>query len=190
MISCAECGPSFSMARCLCLFNLLTKVNPCLFGVNMTCYFCYDSLMWLIVKYISLKYQIVIKINLQYIIVPINVGRWYRNAQCVSMHASMCLSVHGFKPLSKRVMTDLINILRLRQNGRHFADDISKCIFLNENLWILNEISLKCVSCGLIDNKATLVQIMAWYRTGNKPLSEAMLTCFTDAYMHHLTLMS
>ena len=26
--------------------------------------------------------------------------------------------------------------LRPRQNGRHFADDVFKCIFLNENVWI------------------------------------------------------
>ena len=26
-----------------------------------------------------------------------------------------------------------LNTLRPRQNGRHFADDIFKCIFLNEN---------------------------------------------------------
>ena len=35
---------------------------------------------------------------------------------------------------------------RLRQNGRHFLDDIFKGIFLNENFWILNEIWLKYVS--------------------------------------------
>ena len=29
-----------------------------------------------------------------------------------------------------------VNTLRPRQNGRHFADDISKCIFLNQTVWI------------------------------------------------------
>ena len=28
------------------------------------------------------------------------------------------------------------NTLRPRQNGSHFADDLFKCIFLNENVWI------------------------------------------------------
>ena len=51
------------------------------------------------------------------------------------------------------------------QNGRHFADDIFKCIFLNENLCILIQISLKFVSKGPIDNKWALVQVMAWRRT-------------------------
>ena len=30
----------------------------------------------------------------------------------------------------------IINTLRPRQNDRLFADDIFKCIFLNENVWI------------------------------------------------------
>ena len=71
------------------------------------------------------------------------------------------------------------------QNGRHFADDMFKRIFLNENIWILNKISLKYVHCGLIDNMSALVQIMTWCRTGDKPLSEPMLIQFNDAYMRH-----
>ena len=30
-----------------------------------------------------------------------------------------------------------LDTLRPRQDGRHFADDIFKCIFMNENFWIL-----------------------------------------------------
>ena len=69
----------------------------------------------------------------------------------------------------------IFNTLRPRQNGRHFADDISKCIFLNENVWIPIEISLKFVSKVPIDNILALVQIMAWRRPGDKPLSEPMM---------------
>ena len=36
-----------------------------------------------------------------------------------------------------------VNTLRPRQNGRHFADDIFKCIFLSENVWKSIEISLR-----------------------------------------------
>ena len=32
------------------------------------------------------------------------------------------------------------NRLRPMQNGRHFPDDIFKCIFVNENIWILIDI--------------------------------------------------
>ena len=47
------------------------------------------------------------------------------------------------------------------------------------------QISLKFVPNGPIDNKSALVQVMAWRRTGDKPLPEAMMTQFTDAYMRH-----
>ena len=68
-----------------------------------------------------------------------------------------------------------INTLRLRQNGRHFPDDIFKWIFVNENAWILVKISLKFVSRGPINTISALVQIMAWRRPGDKPLSEPMI---------------
>ena len=66
------------------------------------------------------------------------------------------------------------NTLRPRQNGRNFADDIFKCIFVNENVWIPIKISPKFVPKGLINNIPALVQIMAWRRPGDKPLSEPM----------------
>ena len=65
------------------------------------------------------------------------------------------------------------------------ADDIFKCIFMKENFWILIRISLKFVAIGSINNKLALVQVMAWRRTGDKPLPELMLTQFTDAYIRH-----
>ena len=48
-----------------------------------------------------------------------------------------------------------INTLRPEQNGRHFAEDIFKCILLKGEFYILIQISLKCVPWGLIDNKST-----------------------------------
>ena len=78
-----------------------------------------------------------------------------------------------------------VNTLRPRHNGRHFADDIFKCIFLNENAWISLKISLKFVPRVQINNNPAMVQKMAWRQTGNKPLSEPMTTQFNDAYMRH-----
>ena len=63
----------------------------------------------------------------------------------------------------------LVKTLRLRQDGRHFPDDIFKYIFLNEAVRILIKISLKFVSKGPINNIPALVQITAWHRLGNKP---------------------
>ena len=66
-----------------------------------------------------------------------------------------------------------LNTLRPWQNGRHFSDDIFKCIFLNENVWISNKISLKFL---FNNNIPALVHQMAWHLPGDKPLSEPMLT--------------
>ena len=54
----------------------------------------------------------------------------------------------------------IFNTLRPRQNGRHFADDTFKCIFLNKNIWILLKISPKSVPKFRINNIPALVQIM------------------------------
>ena len=59
------------------------------------------------------------------------------------------------------------NTLRPRQNGRRFADDTFKRIFVNENVIISIEISPKFVRTGPTDNFPSLVQIMAWRRPGD-----------------------
>ena len=43
------------------------------------------------------------------------------------------------------------------QNGCHFADDISRCIFMNENFCILIRNSLKCIHKGPNDNNLALI---------------------------------
>ena len=73
------------------------------------------------------------------------------------------------------VRQQTINLLRPRLNRCPFTDDIFKCIFLNENEWISPRISLKFVSEVRINNIPALVQIMAWRRSGGKPLSEPMV---------------
>ena len=62
------------------------------------------------------------------------------------------------------------------------ADNIFRRIFVNEKFCILIKNSLKFVRKVPIDNNAAVVWIMAWCRIGDKPLSEPMLTWFTDAY--------
>ena len=52
---------------------------------------------------------------------------------------------------------NLLNTLRPRQNGCHFANNIFKYIFLSENVSISINISLKCVPMGQIDNIPELV---------------------------------
>ena len=68
-----------------------------------------------------------------------------------------------------------VNSLRPRRDRRHFADDIFKCVFLNENEWTSPRISLKFVHKVRINNIPSLVQIMARRRPGDKSLSEPMV---------------
>ena len=68
-----------------------------------------------------------------------------------------------------------VNTLKPRRNRRHFADDIFKCVFLNENVLISVKLSLKFIPMGPVNNIPSLVQMMAWCRLGVKPLSEAMM---------------
>ena len=84
----------------------------------------------------------------------------------------------------------LLRALRLThwgrdKNGRYFSDDIFKCIFLNENTSISIDISLKFVPEGRINNIQALVQIMAWRRLGDKPLSEPTSTIRTPTFWEY-----
>ena len=63
---------------------------------------------------------------------------------------------------------------------------VSNAIFFNKNVWISLKISLKFVSKVRIKNMLALVQMMAWRRPGNKPLSGPMMVDFPDPYMRHL----
>ena len=58
-----------------------------------------------------------------------------------------------------------VNTLKPQQNDHHFADNISKCIFLNENYCILIKISLRFVPYSPIENNEY------WFRKclGPKP---------------------
>ena len=57
-----------------------------------------------------------------------------------------------------------------KQNGCNFEEDIFKYIFLNENVWISINISLKFVPKGQINNDPAFVQIMACRRPGDKAI--------------------
>ena len=61
-----------------------------------------------------------------------------------------------------------------------FSQIWNLCFFANENIWISIKMSLMSVHQGPINNIPALVQIMAWCLPGDKPLSEPMLTQFTE----------
>ena len=87
--------------------------------------------------------------------------------------SQMTLLAHNDDTASKQRLH--VNTLRPRQSECHLADDIFKCIFLSENVWIPIKISLKYVPKGPTNNIPALVQRMAWRRPGGKPLSEPMM---------------
>ena len=77
---------------------------------------------------------------------------WYT---CGGFSEALGLWQYSFCSWNQRC--DYFNTLRPRQNGRRFADDTFKRIFLNENVRISIKISLKFVPEGPIDN-------MHWFR--------------------------
>ena len=80
---------------------------------------------------------------------------------------------------------DLLTHLPLDKMADILADDNLGCIFLNKYYRIQIQISSKFVLRSPSNNKPVLVQVMAWRRTGDKPLPETILTQLTDAYMRH-----
>ena len=74
--------------------------------------------------------------------------RWECSHKSAEVHVRRCMVV--------------IYILRPRQNGRHFPDDILKWILFTENLWISIKLSLKIVPSGSINSIPALVQIIHW----------------------------
>ena len=65
------------------------------------------------------------------------------------------------------------------RNGSHFADDIFRCIFVNEKFCILTKMSLKYIPTGLIIQQPSIGLDNGLASKRRKPLSEPMLTQFT-----------
>ena len=70
------------------------------------------------------------------------------------------------------------------QNGRHFTDDMFKCIFMNEYIAVSIEISLMFVPKCPINNIPALVQIMAWRHPGDTPFSEPVIVSLPTPMRH------
>ena len=124
-------------------------------------------------------------------LVMTKLASWQLNYVSVIMRRSHSTHLHITRPLTREAAgvtvlllqwysgllswCPIFNTLRPRQDGLCFADDTFKRIFLNENVRISIEISLNFVPKGPIINIPALVQIMAWRRSGGKPLSEPMM---------------
>ena len=82
-----------------------------------------------------------------------------------------------------------INSFSPGKNVRHSADNIFKCIFMNEKtkvLYLDSDFTVQSLVLRVqLTITAALVLDNGWRRIGDKPLSEPMLTQFTDAYLDH-----
>ena len=88
-------------------------------------------------------------------------------AAAMIMENEPCVSKYLIRPKVLQYMFGF-NTLRPRQNGRRFADDTFKHIFLNQNVWISLKISLKFVPKFQINN----IPANGLARPVDKPLSE------------------
>ena len=70
----------------------------------------------------------------------------------------------GMSSVWRAIVPKCVNSTLPGQNGRHFADDTFKCIFLNGEVCILIRSSLKFVSNGLIDDKPALTYFVRRYQ--------------------------
>ena len=93
----------------------------------------------------------------------------------IILFISTAILISGQTRVHVRKDTCSFSTFRLGQNRGHVADDNLQHIFLKENIWISIKISRAFVPGGQINNQPALVQIMAWRRTGDKPLFEPML---------------
>ena len=88
---------------------------------------------------------------------PVPEPMWNSLLMCIN---SRCCDMPHRHPSIPNLLC-FCNTLKPRQHGRHFTDDIFKCIFSSENVWISMKNSLYFVPNGPINSIPTLVQIMA-----------------------------
>ena len=83
-------------------------------------------------------------------------------------------------------------VIELTHWGQDKMAAIFQTTFLNAFSWMkIYEFQLKFHwNKGPINNIPAFVQVMAWRRPGDKPLSDPMMVKFTKAYMRHSASMS
>ena len=135
---------------------------------------CVCSLIWVLMILLIQKFAQRVTALLWNVQSVVHTCHYISKMSEMQCHGNTGLS-HGFvKQLWKFLYFSIIT-LRQRQNGCHFPDDIFKCSFLNKNVPIAIKISLKFVPKGPMNNIQALIQIMAWRRPVDKPLSEPMM---------------
>ena len=167
-----------ALSPLLDVITLRQRQNGHHFADKILKFISMNEIFW-ILKKVSLKF--VPKCLINNIPALIQIIAWHRpvtkplsEPMMISLPLHVCVTqpqwvIYGILVLSP------LNTLRPRQNGHHLPDNVFKCIFFNENVWISIKILLKFVRKGPINNIPALVQIMSWSQSGDKPLSEPMM---------------
>ena len=141
------------------------RVNGLSFHRKITLHKYCSIVNWPFVMKLELKFQIyspkrVNNFNKSHLLLltPQCVNMLHKNRACVFVSTAHLL----------------FDTSRPRQNRRHFPETFSNA-FLNENVWILLNISLKFVPMLRINNIPASFHIMGQRRSGDTPVSKSMM---------------
>ena len=84
-----------------------------------------------------------------------------------------------------KILNISLNVLHIEAGTKWqlcFVDDVFKCIFLFEKIWIW--IPLNFAPKDPISNKSPLIQVLVWNWIGAKPLPKPMMALLNDAYIY------
>ena len=125
---------------------------------------------WVNMIYISIEYQLKFILRFQILLTSFGASASGGFHLTITCHMPSVIIISGKQ--SARELLPKINARKhchpwfssraifTEENGRHFADDIFKCILLNENCCIFIQVSLKFVPKGPNENNSVLVKVM------------------------------
>ena len=125
-----------------------------------------------------------------------NILRWNPKTEQISGPLNVYLTTvffHSFELLTQLyidINDFVVTTLRPRQDSRHFCRRHFQMQFRHRKCFNFIKNSLNVIPKGPMDNNSSFVQVMAWRRTGDKPLHKPMMAEFNDAYMRHQASMS
>ena len=93
------------------------------------------------------------------------------------------VSMHNFQSV---IRSQWVNLLAREKMANFFEDNSFKFTILIENMLISSQIN---VLLGAIWQKLSLIQIVAWCWIIDMPISESLLTLFTNTYMRQMFIL-
>ena len=155
-------------------------INKC----YKSCFLRYEGLLSWIIEWVFFGqcWFVISIINLGYLLTYGKVWTKSIQGQCIywpnpKMHQNNRISGSGGGSDDGGCSSIKIYTMRLWQNGQHIAYNIFKLIFCVKNQCILIKFSLRFSPKVPINNKLSLVDILAPGQTGDRPLSELVHWC-------------